>query len=252
MPCLTLPTTLLQVLGVIALLMRLMGLLPALACLAVSLAVVPINLLVLRTQTRLRRQTLVHTDARVKLTGEVLSGGAAGWTAPCSSCFGSLRGGIMVPCWVQCCMVLLMPMLLVDRRGAVAVVNPATTSTLRLSPAAGIKAVKLYAWEAPFTQRILAIRRRELRCVRNSALVGLIDSASFETTPILVALAAFGTYVWQVGVAECKQCLHSRHLGEASWGCKQTLVGLIDSRSYWADTILVAFPGFGSLVWQLG
>ena len=77
---------------------------------------------------------------------------------------------------------------------------------------AGIKAVKLYAWEAPFTQRILAIRRRELRCVRNSALVGLIDSASFETTPILVALAAFGTYVWQVGIAESKQCLRCRYL----------------------------------------
>ena len=77
---------------------------------------------------------------------------------------------------------------------------------------AGIKAVKLYAWEAPFTQRILAIRRRELRCVRNSALVGLIDSASFETTPILVALAAFGTYVWQVGIAQRKQSLRCRHL----------------------------------------
>ena len=77
---------------------------------------------------------------------------------------------------------------------------------------AGIKAVKLYAWEVPFTQRILAIRRRELRCVRNSALVGLIDSASFETTPILVALAAFGTYVWQVGIPKCKHCLRCRQL----------------------------------------
>ena len=88
--------------------MRLMGLLPALACLAVSLAVVPVNLLVLRTQTRLRRQTLVHTDARVKLTGEVLSGGAAGWTAPCSSCFGSLRGASWYPAGCSaawCCLL---------------------------------------------------------------------------------------------------------------------------------------------------
>ena len=51
--------------------------------------------------------------------------------------------------------------------------------------------------------------------MRNSALVGLIDSASFETTPIFVALAAFGTYVWQVGVAESKQGLRSRHIREA-------------------------------------
>lgn len=114
---------------------------------------------------------------------------------------------------------------------------------------AGIKAVKLYAWEAPFTQRILAIRRRELRCVRNSALVGLIDSASFETTPIFVALAAFGTYVWQVGVA-CKHCLRLTPL-RGKLGLQTDPSGLIDSTYFKADRIPVAMPALGTLVWQM-
>ena len=127
MPCLTCMTPRLQVLGVIALLMRLLGLWPALACLAVSLAVVPINLLVLRTQTKLRRQTLVHTDARVKLTGEVLSGRATAWkSAPRNGCFAILRAGLIVPGMLQWSMRLA-----ADRQGAVAPVHPASITTLR-------------------------------------------------------------------------------------------------------------------------
>ena len=80
--------------------MRLLGVWPALACLAVSLAVVPVNLLVLRTQTKLRRQTLVHTDARVKLTGEVLSGRAAGKTFHhAAAASGSCVGPSWYPAW---------------------------------------------------------------------------------------------------------------------------------------------------------
>ena len=86
--------------------MRLLGVWPAVACLAVSLAVVPVNLLVLRTQTKLRRQTLVHSDARVKLTGEVLSGRAPGWAnVPCSGCLKILHQGIVVLRLMQCCLV---------------------------------------------------------------------------------------------------------------------------------------------------
>ena len=43
----------------------------------------------------------------------------------------------------------------------------------------GIKALKLYAWEKPFSQRVEALRRRELAYVRCSALLDAGNAVIF-------------------------------------------------------------------------
>ncbi|CAG9462430.1 unnamed protein product [Pedinophyceae sp. YPF-701] len=59
----------------------------------------------------------------------------------------------------------------------------------------GIKAIKLYAWEIPYTDRILKLREDELRQVIKSQLVGLINTVVFLAGPILVTMVSFIVYV---------------------------------------------------------
>jgi len=62
---------------------------------------------------------------------------------------------------------------------------------------AGIKAIKLYAWEQSFKERILSLRHLELTQIRLVAYLEVIQSLVFGSTPILIALSAFAVYTAQ-------------------------------------------------------
>ncbi len=61
----------------------------------------------------------------------------------------------------------------------------------------GIKAIKLYAWEQSFKERILSLRHLELTQIRHVAYLEVIQSLVFGSTPILIALSAFAVYTAQ-------------------------------------------------------
>ena len=63
-----------QIVVLMALLSQMLTWQSALAGLGVTLAILPLSLLVTRWQSTTRQNGLEHTDARVKLTGEVLTG----------------------------------------------------------------------------------------------------------------------------------------------------------------------------------
>ncbi|KAG2450119.1 hypothetical protein HYH02_000222 [Chlamydomonas schloesseri] len=58
----------------------------------------------------------------------------------------------------------------------------------------GIKAIKLYAWEGPYVDRIMGLRDNELRQIRKTQALSMFNTAMFMSGPVLVGLAAFGTY----------------------------------------------------------
>lgn len=59
---------------------------------------------------------------------------------------------------------------------------------------AGIKAIKLYAWEQPYIDRINQLREAELKMIRKAAFYQIFNTMMFGGGPILVSLASFGTY----------------------------------------------------------
>ncbi|KAI3434886.1 hypothetical protein D9Q98_002940 [Chlorella vulgaris] len=120
-----------QILVVMGLLVRVIHLLPALAGLAVCVALIPLSTLVGRQLGRIRRRLVGYTDARVKLCTEVIT---------------------------------------------------------------GIKAIKLYAWEQPYVERITKLREEELREIRKATLLSTVNNLVFGGGPILISLAAFMTY----------------------------------------------------------
>ena len=114
-----------------AMLVRVLGPLPAAVGLAVTASLVPFSTLVGRELGKLRKATVSATDERLKLTSEVLG---------------------------------------------------------------GIKAVKIYGWEAAYTLRIEALREEELRRARRGALVGVANTLMFTGAPILISLSAFAAF----------------------------------------------------------
>jgi len=58
----------------------------------------------------------------------------------------------------------------------------------------GIKAIKLYAWEEAYVQRISELRDMELKQIRKSALLSGLNMMVFVTGPILVSLGSFSVY----------------------------------------------------------
>ncbi|KAG2442750.1 hypothetical protein HXX76_002831 [Chlamydomonas incerta] len=58
----------------------------------------------------------------------------------------------------------------------------------------GIKAIKLYAWEGPYVDRIMGLRDNELRQIRKTQALSMFNVAMFMSGPVLVGLAAFGTF----------------------------------------------------------
>jgi ABC-type multidrug transport system fused ATPase/permease subunit len=59
---------------------------------------------------------------------------------------------------------------------------------------AGIKAIKLYAWEQPYIDRINELREAELKMIRKAAFYQIFNTIMFGGGPILVSLASFGAF----------------------------------------------------------
>lgn len=120
-----------QIFIIMAMLARIMGWASTLAGLAVTVIMIPLSTLVGKALGTSRREMLKHTDARVKLSTEIVT---------------------------------------------------------------GIKAIKMYAWEDAYSERISDLREKELRQVRRTQLLSSLNSAVFMSGPVLVGLAAFGVY----------------------------------------------------------
>ncbi|KAH6576899.1 hypothetical protein BASA50_008740 [Batrachochytrium salamandrivorans] len=58
-----------------------------------------------------------------------------------------------------------------------------------------IKLIKFYAWEAPFTDKIEEIRRREMKLIYDGLIVKTVNFAVVFAVPVLVALTCLATYV---------------------------------------------------------
>lgn len=116
------------------------------AGLVMMVALIPCNALLSRKITQLRMQILKVTDERVKWTNEVILGTFGLWLVSMAALF--------LLWWGLRCGLKLTARCLGTVRGA------------------GIKSVKLYAWEQSFLEKLLGIRDRELGIVR-SPLLGM-------------------------------------------------------------------------------
>uniref|UniRef100_A0A8C3NY64 Canalicular multispecific organic anion transporter 2 n=2 Tax=Cyanoderma ruficeps TaxID=181631 RepID=A0A8C3NY64_9PASS len=59
----------------------------------------------------------------------------------------------------------------------------------------GIKVLKLYAWEPSFSEKVLEIRKNELRVLKKSAYLNSLSTFAWICAPFLVALTTFAVYV---------------------------------------------------------
>uniref|UniRef100_A0A1I8HTH2 ATP-binding cassette, sub-family C (CFTR/MRP), member 2 n=1 Tax=Macrostomum lignano TaxID=282301 RepID=A0A1I8HTH2_9PLAT len=59
---------------------------------------------------------------------------------------------------------------------------------------AGIRVIKLYAWELAFAQQVSATRKKEIAVMRRSAFLNAGISFAWSCTPVLVSLATFSVY----------------------------------------------------------
>ncbi|KAJ7415101.1 Canalicular multispecific organic anion transporter 2 [Pitangus sulphuratus] len=59
----------------------------------------------------------------------------------------------------------------------------------------GIKVLKLYAWEPSFSEKVLDIRKNELRVLKKSAYLNSLSTFAWISAPFLVALTTFAVYV---------------------------------------------------------
>ncbi|XP_045113643.1 multidrug resistance-associated protein 1-like isoform X2 [Portunus trituberculatus] len=60
----------------------------------------------------------------------------------------------------------------------------------------GIKVLKLYAWEASFSEQVNGLRNEEVKLLKRLALYKSLHVFFFNTTPFLVTLATFTTYLF--------------------------------------------------------
>nr|XP_028561207.1 multidrug resistance-associated protein 1-like isoform X1 [Podarcis muralis] len=59
----------------------------------------------------------------------------------------------------------------------------------------GIKVLKLYAWELAFKEKVLGIRREELKVLKKSAYLSAVGTFTWVCAPFLVALSTFAVFV---------------------------------------------------------
>ncbi|XP_019398025.1 PREDICTED: voltage-dependent T-type calcium channel subunit alpha-1G [Crocodylus porosus] len=59
----------------------------------------------------------------------------------------------------------------------------------------GIKVLKLYAWELSFNEKVLEIRKNELRILKKAAYLNALSTFAWVSAPFLVALTTFAVYV---------------------------------------------------------
>ena len=146
------------------LLVRVIRWAPALAGLGVTVALIPLSAAVGRTLAAVRRELVGYTDARVKLCTEVITGA---WMAqwPATACAfrcpaprpaaaaGGVQGREAHRC-TQLAVRACWPCRVVGSK------QPCWASHARTPPStpAGVKAIKLYAWEQPYVERISRLR----------------------------------------------------------------------------------------------
>ncbi|XP_042226170.1 multidrug resistance-associated protein 1-like isoform X1 [Homarus americanus] len=59
----------------------------------------------------------------------------------------------------------------------------------------GIKVLKLYAWEPSFENQVIAVRNKEVKILKQTAILNGGSNFIWTSTPFLVSLATFATYV---------------------------------------------------------
>ena len=59
---------------------------------------------------------------------------------------------------------------------------------------AGIKVLKLYAWEIPFMRKILDIREKEIKTIRMNGVLQSIQNFNYACSPILITLCTFTAF----------------------------------------------------------
>ncbi|KAI0230542.1 Multidrug resistance-associated protein 1 [Lamellibrachia satsuma] len=59
----------------------------------------------------------------------------------------------------------------------------------------GIKVLKLYAWELAFLNKVLGIRKDELKVLKKAAYLNAASSFTWSCAPVLVSLMTFAVYV---------------------------------------------------------
>ncbi|XP_069971116.1 ATP-binding cassette sub-family C member 3 [Penaeus vannamei] len=59
----------------------------------------------------------------------------------------------------------------------------------------GIKVLKLYAWEGSFANKVKEVRNEEIRLLKKVAFLKAFNSFIFNSSPCMVALASFTTYL---------------------------------------------------------
>jgi len=72
---------------------------------------------------------------------------------------------------------------------------------------AGMKVIKLQAWEDSFQERILNLRSVELRSLLRYFVLSALSRTLWSFTPLGVALATFGAYVWSGHVLDVAAAL---------------------------------------------
>ncbi len=103
-----------------------------------------------------RKEMLIHTDARVKLSSEIVTGEMSDASShPLTSAH--LRNVPNPP-----------------------FIHPSCRSL----PCPGIKAIKLYAWESAYVSRIGQLREMELHQIRRTQLLSALNTAVFQVAGI--------------------------------------------------------------------
>ncbi|KAK8748976.1 hypothetical protein OTU49_015623, partial [Cherax quadricarinatus] len=59
----------------------------------------------------------------------------------------------------------------------------------------GIKVLKLYAWEPSFEEQVIAVRNKEVKILKQTAILNAVTNFTWTCTPFLVSLVTFATYV---------------------------------------------------------
>ena len=60
----------------------------------------------------------------------------------------------------------------------------------------GIKVIKYYAWEKPFMSNVNEVRDKEVKTIKQYAIVYSMMNVTFSTVPLLVTLSTFGVYIF--------------------------------------------------------
>ena len=63
----------------------------------------------------------------------------------------------------------------------------------------GIKTIKLYAWEDPYEERVLELRKREMRRIKSFVFASIANMFMFSANPVIVAVIVFSVYTYVGG-----------------------------------------------------